>query len=195
MDDSEPSELTVELEGAPEPVVLTAVRTMDASAVNPHSPSASCLTASLDARPAGTIVERVGIVGESVTFRDESERAVRGCDNSLGPRERDLRWCGTASGLLDDGRLRDPRLDVICQTREREPVGFAWIQPPSGVAYVALVEPDYTEVYPVAGRLPIRVATGSGAEIEGSRARFEIAEYDPTGRLLREYELNLSVAS
>jgi hypothetical protein len=195
MDDSEPPELPVELEGAPEPAVLTRVQTVDASEVDPGSPASSCLQDKADAHPQGTIVERVGIVGESVTFGDASGRAVHGCGNSLGPRERGAPWCDGSYGPLDDGRLRDPRLGVLCQTSDGAPIGFAWIQPPPGVGYVALIEPDYTEIYPVAGGLPIRVATVAGVRIEETRATFEIREYDAAGQLLREYAVDTSVAS
>jgi hypothetical protein len=195
MDGSEPPEISVEVEGVPGPMVLTRVRTLQGSAPEPESLTASCLRDRLsDARPRGTVVERIGIFGESVTFRAASGREFVACDNSLGPRERDLRWCGGAHGLLYDGRLRDPRLSIVCHMPDRQPMGFAWIQPAAGVRYVALIEPDYTEVYPVAGSLPIRVATASGAEIEGSRATFEISEHDASGRLLRKYRLEAAVA-
>ena len=38
--------------------------------------------------PKGASVERMGVHSETVTFLDESGRAIFGCDNSEGPRER-----------------------------------------------------------------------------------------------------------
>jgi hypothetical protein len=68
------------------------------------------------------------------------------------------------------------------------------MQPTDDTKYVAVHERDYTEVYEVAGGLPVRVATASGAMIEGSRASFELSEHDASGNLLRRYRLDAVVA-
>jgi hypothetical protein len=193
MDDSKPPALGVELQGIPDPVVASKVRTVEPSAVEPGSLASSCLReGNSDTSPVGLIVERVGVTSESVTLREAS--ALHSCDNSPGRRERNLRWCTGAYGTLYDGRLRDPRLTIVCETSDRRPVGFAWMQPTDDTKYVAVHERDYTEVYEVAGGLPVRVATASGAMIEGSRASFELSEHDASGNLLRRYRLDAVVA-
>ena len=144
--------------------------------------------------PTGPSVERVGVSSESVTVRESSGRGVFGCDNSLGPREEDRRWCGIAHGVLYSGHLRDPRLSIGCQTRAETPMGFVWVEPEPSATYVVVEQPGYAEVYAVAGELPVRVATTSGVEIEGSRASFDLREHAGDGRLLRAYRLEAAVA-
>jgi hypothetical protein len=130
---------------------------------------------------------------ESVTFQDASGRGIFGCDNSPGPRENNRRWCGSAYGQLYGKRLRDPRLDILCGTTD-EPVGFVWVHPSPGVRYVSVEQPGYVEVYEVAGDLPVRVATISGVEYEGSRATFDLFEHAADGSLVRRYRMEAAVA-
>jgi hypothetical protein len=68
-----------------------------------------------------------------------------------------------------------------------------WIEPASTTAYVAVERGAYTEVHPVAGGLPVRVAT-SGVAIEGSSASVTFSEHDRDGRLVRREVLEASVA-
>jgi hypothetical protein len=138
------------------------------------------------------LVRRVGTGIESVTFRDEGN--VYSCDDSLGPRTEDRRWCGGAAGILHGGRLRDPRLDLGCVTHDGTQLASAWVQPRPETRYVVVHEPDYAEVYEVAAALPVRVATSSGAEIQMFRASFEISEHDLSGALVRRYRLEAAVA-
>jgi hypothetical protein len=194
MDGSPVREAPVELEGVDVPTVLTKVLSR-AAVDKPGTDSRSCLrgrSTGMDA--AGRSIERVGVSSESVTFRDSSGRGVFGCDNSLGPREENRRWCGRAYGVLYSGRLRDPRLSIGCQTRDETPMGFVWIEPEPSAMYLVVEQPGYAEVYAVAGELPVRVATTSGVEIEGSRASFDLREHAPDGRLLRAYRLEAAVA-
>lgn len=139
-------------------------------------------------------IERIGVSSESVTFRESSGRGVFGCDNSLGPREEDRRWCGGAYGVLYSGHLRDPRLSIGCRTRDETPMGFVWVEPEPSATYVVVEQPGYAEIYEVAGGLPVRVATTTGVEIEGSRASFDLREHAADGRLLRAYRLEAAVA-
>lgn len=194
MDGSEAAALPVELEGIEDPAVLTKVRVVPPSARARRSRSASCLDErSWSVRPQGPSVERVGVASESVTFEEESRRAVFGCSNSPGPREENRRWCGGAYGQLYGGRLRDPRLDILCGTTDK-PVGFVWVHPGPTARYVSVEQPGYVEVYEVASDLPVRVATVNGVEYERFRARFDLLEHDSHGELLREYELEAFVA-
>lgn len=193
MDGSPAREAPVELEGIDAPTVLTKVlsRTvMDELGTD----SRSCLRGRTGMDAAGPSIERVGVSSESVTLRESSGRGVFGCDNSLGPREEGRRWCASTYGVLYSGHLRDPRLSIGCQTRDETPMGFAWIEPEPSAMYVVVEQPGYAEVYAVAGALPVRVATTTGVEIEGSRASFDLREHTRDGGLLRAYRLEAAVA-
>jgi hypothetical protein len=187
--------LPVELEGIEDDVVLTRVERFRVDAVEPGSAIDSCLRRWKEDAPATTpVVRRVGAHTQTVTFRDVSGRWLVGCDDSSGPREEGRRWCGGAVGRLYGGRLRDPRIDILCTTESGDRVGFAWVQPSTGTRYVAVEQPKFAEVYEVAGALPVRIATTSGVTIERSRARFVVSEHGLDGRLVREYELEAGVA-
>lgn len=175
---------------------MTAVRVVQSSQAEQAERSASCLKRGRGDPPVptGASVERIGVHSETVTFLDESGRAIFGCDNSEGPREENRRWCGGAYGQLFDGRLRDPRLGIGCLTEDDEKVGFVWVQPGPNIRYVSVEQPGYVEVYEVAGRLPVRIATRSGVRVEGSRATFDVFEHDSDGRLARRYRLEAVVA-
>lgn len=196
LDGSSALQLPVELGGVRGSSALTRVQVVSVQDVEPGSMSSSCLHANWnEAEPAGRIVERTGVVSQSVTFRDRSGRGLYGCDNSAGPREEDRRWCGRAFGRLYAGRLRDPRLDLgSCSTRDEDPVGFAWVEPHRGARYLAVEQPGYAEVYRVAEGLPVRVATTTEVEIGESRATFRLSEHDSAGRILRRYRVEAVVS-
>jgi len=187
-------ELSVELEGIDDQAILTRVRTVGVRDVEPGSLAAECLRGrARDARPKGQLVERIGVASETVTLRDTS--GLHGCDDSPGPREEDRRWCGSSFGRLYGGHLRDPRLDIAgCTTADGLAMGFAWVEASRGARYVVVEQPGYVEVYEVAGGLPVRVATATGVEIEGSCASFDLREHAADGRLLRAYRLEAAVA-
>lgn len=195
MNGAKAAELPVDLEGVENPAVLTSVTVRRVDEIEGASAVATCLQQDWDDLPYGPIVMRVGVSGESVTFRNRSRRGLYGCDNSQGAREEDRRWCGGAFGQLDGGHLRDPRLDMgACTTREGGLLGFAWIEPGPGAKYVVVQQPGYAEVYEVGGGLPVRVTTTSDVEIEGSRATFELSEHDANGRVIRRYRVDARVA-
>jgi hypothetical protein len=196
LDGSPAPHLPVEIEGRTAPPVLTNVRIVPLEDIEAGSMSASCLQGNWGAaEPGDRVVERTGVLSETVTFRDRSGEGLYGCDNSAGSREDDRRWCGGAFGRLNYGRLRDPRLDLGgCSTRDEEPVGFVWVEPHQDARYVVVEQPGYAEVYRVAGDLPVRVATTSDVEMEGSRATFHLSEHDAEGQLLRRYEIEAAVA-
>jgi hypothetical protein len=193
VDGSTASKLSIELQGTTEPTVLTRLRIVPVNGIRTSSSAAAaCLRGpARDAHPTGVIVERVGVSEETVTLK--GPRGLYGCDNSLGPRENDRRWCGTSFGQLYGGHLRDPRLDIGCRTTDGTPIGLAWTEPADGSRYVVVHERGYAEVYEAAGELPMRVATND-VQIEGSRATFDISEHDATGALLRRYRLEAAVA-
>jgi hypothetical protein len=194
MDGSPVRSAPVELEEVESPAILTSVHVTDAPTVGGGTPEDECLhRPSEDASAVGRVVRRVGADGESVTFRD-GERGLHACDNTLGPRADDRRWCGAAYGELREGRLRDPRLDIGCVTPDGRQTGWVWVQPDDETKYVVVHEPGYAEVYEGAAGLPVRVATSSGVRIEGSRASFELSEHDAAGKRLRRYRLDAVVA-
>jgi hypothetical protein len=203
-DDGAPTELVdgsparavpVELEGVEEPTVLTRARVVRVDALERGSPAAACLRGrGRGARPSGLAVERVGVSSASVTLREESGRALIGCDDSPGSREAGRRWCGGAYGRLTADRLRDPRLSILCTTDEGQPIGSAWLQPRPRTRYVAVEQRGFVEVYETSGELPVRVSTTTEVDLERSSADFAISEHDASGVLLRRYELHAVVA-
>jgi hypothetical protein len=196
LDDSLAPQLPVRLEGVGAQQVLTRVRVVPLGEVETGSPSASCLHGTWDGvEPAERIVERTGVAGETVTFRDRTGEGLYGCDNDGGSSPVDHPWCGVAFGRLYSGRLRDPRLDLGgCGTEGGDPLGFAWISPGRDTSYLAVDQPGYAEVYRVSGQLPVRVATTTGVEVEHSRATFDLSEHDAEGGLLRRHRLTAAVA-
>jgi hypothetical protein len=195
MNGAKAAELPVDLEGVESLAVLTSFAVRRVGEIEGTSAVATCLQRHRDDLPYGSIVMRVGVSGESVTFRNRSRRGLYSCDNSQGAREEDRRWCGGAFGQLDGGHLRDPRLDMgECTTRGGGLVGFAWIEPGPGAKYVVVRQQGYAEVYDVGGGLPVRVTTTSDVEIEESRATFDLSEHDANGRAIRAYLVDARVA-
>lgn len=187
-------ELAVDLEGIGSPAVLTVVATSGIGEIDTSTIAAACLARADGDRASGPIVVRIGVDGESVTFRTRSTRGLYGCDNSLGPREAGRKLCGVAFGQLAQGRLQDPRLDVgACTTKDGAALGFAWVEPSSRTSYVAVERNAYVEVYETAGRLPVRVATNE-VEIEQSSATFRVSEHRSDGSLIRRYRVEARVA-
>jgi hypothetical protein len=182
----------VSLQGLEDDLVVTSNILVPTSSLHLDSAAGSCIQ-QFEHKLGDRAVVRLGVAIETVTVGQADARAVLGCDNSIGEREGNRRWCGSAYGSIDRGRLTDPRLSIGCQVGGR-PIGFIWIQPTDGARYVAVEQPDYTEVYEVAGGLPIRIATLSGVDVETSSATFEISEYDSDGRRLREQTLEAFVA-
>jgi hypothetical protein len=195
MDGTPVREAPAQLEGVDRPTVLTTARVSLEGGYREGSASAACLQGRHRSLAAGGLsIERVGVDSESVTLRESSGRGIIGCDNSLGWREENRRWCGSAYGVLHAGRLRDPRLSIGCRTRDGTPLGFVWIEPQPTAGYVVVEQPGYAEVYEVAGGLPVRVATTTGVEIEGSRANIDLREHAADGSLLKEYRLETAVS-
>jgi hypothetical protein len=194
LDGSSADELPVELDGVDD-AVLTSASVVPVTSIEPASAAGMCLHDRYGQyEPTGSAVVRVGVMSESVTFREASDVAILGCSNSPGPREGDRRWCSGAYGQLYTGRLRDPRLSIACATTDGIQVGFAWVEPADGVRYVAVEQPEYTEVYEAAAGLPVRIFTVSGVDVETSSATFSVSELDESGKRIREYELEAFVA-
>ena len=190
MDSSAAQSPPVQLHGMPGHVVLTKVHLLRGEPTHPGTPLAACLRwPAVGTHPLDSIVERVGVSGESLTFRDST--GLFSCDNSPGPREGDRRWCGGSYGELHRGHLRDPRLDVAgCTTEDGAPTAFVWIEPRDPKAhYVVVAQPDYSEAYATAAKLPVRISTTGGIDADPLSATFDISEYDASGERLRRYRL------
>ena len=195
MDGTRPGPLGVDLEGLRARIVLTSVRAVPARDVaRPRLGSCVSLFRPLRLSPDDLVVQRVGVEGESVTFRDAAGRFVAGCDSSLGRRDGGRVWCGAPAGKLLGGRLADPRLSLGCRTRGGALLGFAWVTPEPAARFIAVDEPGYTEVYETAGRLPVRIVTERGVDPRQAAASFALAEYDARGRMLAQLELKPVVA-
>lgn len=188
----------VELESVADTPVLTVARMVRADHLGRRSAAAACARRWLgEVTPQGHAVERTGVASESVTLRDVSGRTLASCDGSPSPavaRPSAERWCGAAVGRLMRGRLRDPRLSVVCSTSDGAPLAFAWVQPHPGARYVAVRQPGYVEVYEPAGGLPVRIASTDVADASRSAATFTVSEHDATGDLLHRYDLRAAVA-
>jgi hypothetical protein len=141
------------------------------------------------------IVERIGVFGESLTFADDAGKTLYSCDggtDSVG--EHRPPWCGGSLGRLLNGRLLDPRLDILCRDREGRPLAYAWVEPVPGARWIGVDQGSYTEVYEVLAGLPVRVATRRGIQLGRSRASFAVTQFDATGRALVEGPLEAAVA-
>jgi hypothetical protein len=136
-------------------------------------------------RPRGSIVERTGVDGESVTIRDSA--GVTACDSV---RSGSARWCGSSFGRLYGDHLRDPRLDIGgCTRRGDTSIAFAWVEPDHGARYIAVEGDGYAEVYQPAAGLPVRISTRDVSD--GTGATFHVTEHDARGGLLRRFELQV----
>jgi hypothetical protein len=156
-----------------------------------------CVGASAKGRfPTDTVVvERIGVFAESLTFRDLAGRYVHACDGGVDAAgEHRGSWCGGSAGLLFDGRLLDPRLDVLCRDPRGRPLAYAWVEPVAGSHWIGVDQGSYTELYEVAARLPVRIASARRIDRQNSRATFEVTHYDVRGRELLRGEVEAAVA-
>lgn len=128
--------------------------------------------------PARTlVVERIGVDGRSLTFRDPRAPRLYACDASARAVEPRGGWCGAVAGALRGGRLRDARLDVAsCRDASGDPVAFAWLELPRKAEWLALERDSAREYYRAAGSLPVRVAS-SEALTGPSAAAFAVTVY------------------
>jgi hypothetical protein len=136
------------------------------------------------------VVEREGHLGASLTITDPRLPWLYACD--FPPRRR--RLCGGAVGEWRGGRLNGPRLDILCTDRSGRPLGAAWIVPLPRARSIAVRERRATEVYPVAGALPVRIWTRDGVRYERSSAVFDVTQRGPDGRAVAHERLHAAVA-
>jgi len=139
------------------------------------------------------LAERIGANGRDITFL-LSSREIAGCDRS--PRARALYgpWCGRAGWTVYGGRVSDPRLTVCARSNGTPVVAFGWINPVRHARWIVVDQPGFREVYPVAGRLPVRVATVSGIETARGTV-FRTTQYDARGGVLAKRTVIAVIAS
>ena len=142
-----------------------------------------------------SVVERVGVDDESLTFANRNGAGVYACDGGIDPAgERSPPWCDMVFGERSQGRLLDPRLDVSCRDRQRRPLAYAFVEPVPDARWIGVRQHGYVELYEVLGHLPVRVASRGGVDVEGARATFELTQYDAEGHELVRGELEAVVA-
>lgn len=140
------------------------------------------------------VVHRVGLIGESLTVRESDGGPLIACDDTRGPRFPPRRWCAGAARQLRGAHALDPRLTVLCRTRDGRPVGFLWIDPLPAARWIAVHTARYDEVYPVAAGLPVRVATTEGFVQRPEAIDVQITEYDRRARVLGRQTVEAQVA-
>jgi hypothetical protein len=142
-----------------------------------------------------TVVERIGVFGESLTFADAERKTLYSCDGGSDPaHERRPPWCGSSAGRLIGGKLLDPRLDILCRDRRGHALAYAWVEPVEGVRWIGIDQGSYTELYEVLGDVPVRVATTRRIQLGQARATFAVTQYDSGGKALIRGDLEAAVA-
>jgi hypothetical protein len=156
-----------------------------------------CLTAAdrASVAPDAPAVERIGVNADSLTFTSRDGSVVYACDGGVDPAgERAPPWCHAVVGELENDRVLDPRLDVICNDPSRRSLAYAFVDPIAGARWIGVRQDGYVELYEVLGGLPVRVASTSGIDVPNARATFEISQYDASGRELAHGEMEAAVA-
>lgn len=164
--------------------VVTAVHVVRAGSLGRRVASCARL-------PVGTlVVERIGVFSQSLSFRDRAGRHLHSCDGG----EHAPPWCGRSVGLLDEGRLLDPRLDLLCRDAEGRRLAYVWVEPAKAARWIGVDQGSYIELYEQAAGLPVRVATRRGIDQDASSATFELRQYGARGEELLRSKLEVAVA-
>jgi hypothetical protein len=139
---------------------------------------------------ATRVVLREGRLGASLTVADPHSPWLYGCDftRRLG------KLCGGAVGQWRNRDLNDPRLDILCRDGEGRPLGAAWVVPLPRARSISVRERGHTEVYPVAGGLPVRIWTRAGVLYARSSALFDVTQRGADGKTLAHELLHAAVA-
>jgi hypothetical protein len=183
----------VVLQGIESPQIVTRLRVLGSRRARRDPAAASCARTLGGAFSRSPVVGRVGVDGSSLTLVGASGRALLACDSTSTAPSREANVCGHSYGRLENGRLSDPRLDLLCPDRAGDTVAFAWVEPMRRTRFVAVRHSGYAEVFRVAARLPVRV-TSRDVDLDHSTATFDVSEHDGGGRSLRHYTLQPSVS-
>jgi hypothetical protein len=155
----------------------------------------SCRPTGARVRTDAVVVERTGVLGESLTFADSGHRILYACDGGTDAAgERKPPWCGSSAGLLYAGKLLDPRLDITCRDRTGRTLAYAWVEPAAGVRWIGVDQGAYTEIYEVLAKLPVRIVSARGVQTSQARASFDVTQYDGHGKALIKGKLEAQVA-
>jgi len=92
------------------------------------------------------------------------------------------------------GRVSDPRLTVCTRPNGTPVVAFGWVNPVRHARWIVVDQPGFREVYPVAGRLPVRVATVSGIDTARGTV-FRTTQYGARGVVLARRKVVAVIAS
>jgi hypothetical protein len=92
---------------------------------------------------------------------------------------------------MRDGALVDPRLDVSCRDSNGRPIAFGWIEPTREASSITVLGAGGRELYPAAGRVPVRVTT---TRVSFDAAAVDVAQYAADGRELERRRMVLRVA-
>ncbi len=188
VDETRPPALPAQLDL--DDAVMTSTHVLPGNA----SEAAGCV-ADVDARVPERIVERVGVVGRSLTFRARGIPRLYSCNASAGAREPRGEWCNVAVGRVRGGHLTDARLSVAnCVDRDGSAVASAWLEPLPAARWLALEQDGYMEIYETGAGLPVRVATNRRVGEDGSSLRVRLAQYAADGSKLDQGEYELRVA-
>jgi hypothetical protein len=173
--------------------VITLGRVLDGTTLGGRF--TSCRPADAGIQNDAVVVERIGVLGESLTFEDANHKTLYGCDGGTDAAgERKPPWCGNPAGLLVKGKLLDPRLDVLCRDLKGRPLAYAWVEPAAGARWIGVDQDTYTEIYEVLAGLPVRIASASGVQPSRARATLDVTQYDRDGKELIRGKLEAQVA-
>jgi hypothetical protein len=137
------------------------------------------------------VVERIGVDGRTITFTLPGHTVV-GCDRNPKARPIHNPWCGESGWTLRNGRVSDARLDICVDQKGHYVMAFGWINAVPRARWIVVDRRGFREVYPVAGRLPVRVST---VPAFGRPTIFRTAQYDGHGVLLTRRVVKASIAS
>lgn len=147
--------------------------------------------------PSTVVVERSGVLGGSLTFRDAQGRAILGCDVTAAPdsggRLAGRPWCARSVGRLFGGRLRDARVGISCTDLGGSRVSFAWVNALPQTRWIVSESDHEDEIFEVVAGFPTRI-TGREVDDETSSAGFAVVEIRADGTEVRRYGFRAGVA-
>jgi hypothetical protein len=152
-----------------------------------------CLAQTAFMQGSVVVVERAGRITHSLTIAQRGRVEVFACD-ATGVRLEGREWCGVSAGRLKHGRVSDPRLELLCRDRRGRHVASAFVNPTHRARWVAVAQRGFSELYPTAAGLPVRIATTTGVDYAHARATFRVTQLDAAGRVLERARIVARVA-
>jgi hypothetical protein len=152
-----------------------------------------CLADTAFRRGSVVVVERIGRITRSLTIAQRRRPDVFACD-ATGVRLEGREWCGVSAGRLKRGRVSDPRLELLCRDRRGRHVASAFVNPTRAARWIAVDQEGFSELFPTAAGLPVRIASTAGVDYAHARATFRIAQLDAAGRVVERARIVTRVA-